>query len=83
MMRSEPFEVADPGAVVDRLGYVVCLDCWGDRILADHDATWALLQNLAGDPVPTCDSCRRHISECSPLRYTATAMVEYPLCKIF
>lgn len=52
-----------PGAVVDRLGYLRCLECWGDRALGEFDS-FHVLDNVEGECGQTdCDACGRQLAE--------------------
>jgi hypothetical protein len=74
-------EVTEQGGVVTRLGYLHCLDCWGDQSLADSGARWSKLSNLV--PEADCDLCGKHVSQTRPLTFTAVVVIEHVTCKIF
>jgi hypothetical protein len=77
----EQREITEHGGIVTRLGYLRCLDCWGDQSIAAMKAEWFSLARLVGPAI--CDGCGRHLSETSPRTFTADVTIEHFTCKIF
>jgi hypothetical protein len=79
----EQREITEHGGIVTRLGYLRCLDCWGDQNIVDARAEWVPLTQLAADQYSTCDGCERDISQTTPRTFTADVTIEHFTCKIF
>ncbi len=79
----EQREVTEHGGIVTRLGYLRCLDCWGDQNVAEARAEWVTLARLADDGYTVCDGCQRDVSQTTPRTFTADVTIEHFTCKIF
>jgi hypothetical protein len=85
MITLEPASRSVKGAVVTRLGYCHCVDCWtrtGEPLDRAQAYPRFVEEASLGDD-PQCDACGEPIAACSPLIVEGVAVVEHVPCKIF